>query len=141
MKCLTGVAMPDTFECGEKALGVLLSKMPAKADVENILSILSMAGMKIVENAALPKNEIHAVSYRTEGGQTVRTLRKIFNLEVSWHMTPETDWFTLFVIIFSAVSALIFGVLFVLHEIAELDRRKFLDRLNEEHPNKPRILY
>lgn len=56
-------------------------------------------------------------------------------------MTPETDWFTLFVITFSAICALVFGAFFVLHELAELDRRKFLDRLNEEHPDKPRILY
>ena len=83
MKCLTGIAIPDVFECGERAHAVLLSKMPPKTDVENALAILSMAGMKIVENAALPKNEIHAVSYRREGGQTVRTLHKIFNLEVS----------------------------------------------------------
>ena len=83
MKCLTGVAIPDTFECGEKALAVLLSKIPPTADVENTLSILSMAGLAIVPNAALPENEIHVFSYRKEGGQLVRTLHNIFTLEVS----------------------------------------------------------
>jgi len=83
MKCLTGVAIPDTFECGEKAMIYVLSRMQEGADVERILSVLSLAGMKIIENPALPENEIHVVSYRTEGGQLVRTLHKIFNLEVS----------------------------------------------------------
>ena len=75
--------LPDTFECGEKALAALLSKIPPTTDVKNTLSILSMAGMAIVPNAALPENEIHVVSYRREGGQLVRTLHKIFSLEVS----------------------------------------------------------
>ena len=82
MKCLTGIEIPDIFECGERAHGILLAKIPPKADVENTLAILSMAGMKIVENSALPENEIHAVSYRREGGQTARTLHKVFALEL-----------------------------------------------------------
>lgn len=72
--------LPNTFECGEKALAIVLSKIPPSADVENTVAILALAGMAIVPNPALPKNEIHAVSYHTEGGKTVRTLHKIFAL-------------------------------------------------------------
>ena len=74
--------LPDTFECGEVALEALLKQVP-KERRDNLLGIAALAGMAIVQNPELPKNEVHLVSYRNEGGQTVRTLHKIFNLEVS----------------------------------------------------------
>ena len=56
-------------------------------------------------------------------------------------MTPETDWFTLFVITFSGTFVVMYGAFFVLFEIAVGHRRKSIDRFNKENPNKPRILY
>ena len=84
MKCLTGIAIPDVFECGDRAMKVLFKQIPPNSGSNvNLALIASLHGMKIVRNSALPKNEIHMVSYRAKAGQTVRTLHKIFNLEVS----------------------------------------------------------
>ena len=79
MKCLTGIAIPDTYECGEKALVRLIEKIPP-GKLSNVLSISAMAGLAVVLNPALPENEVHVVSYRKDG---TRILHKIFNLEVS----------------------------------------------------------
>ena len=68
---------PDTLEGGRKALDAILGQLP-------ILTVQypPLLGMRITCSPVVPENEIHVVSYRREGGQLVRTLHKIFSLEV-----------------------------------------------------------
>lgn len=78
--------LPDTFECGEKAMGAVFGQVKRVTPTQSsgILYFYEQVflGMKIVSSPTIPENEIHVVSYHTEGGQNVRKVHKIFQLEV-----------------------------------------------------------